>query len=529
MFESIGVAPGVARLRAQPCTRGGLSADALAALRRQSVGPRPPARVRLAELLAEDPCAEVLAELAELDAGALDQHERVLALQLWERHAGWAAARTQQAIVDVAGPAPKTDDNSTRKADDWAALEVAAALRLSPGSAARRISVARELTGRLTATLRSLECGAISIWSALCTVDAVTNLTDAQTHAVQARVLDGAEQLTAGAFRARLRRAVIAADPAGADDRHTRARQDRRVVLTPDLDGMAWLSQYLTAPEASAAYRRIDELAHAAQAAQAADARQPGGREQLLPAGLTPIDALRADAFLQLTTGTAPASPAGVADSDTGGAGDTTRPPRGTARTEVRVTMDLPTALRLADNPAHLDGYGPIPPELARQLAADASWRRMLIDPVTGHLLDYGRSTYRPPKALADYVRARDVTCRFPGCCRTAMRCDLDHANPYDCEGGTCSANLGALCRHHHRAKTHAGWHLESKPDGAAMFTSPSGHRYRRPAVNHAPEHTAQLNARRERADEDNDPDPPDPWNPDSQQHWQDGRDPPPF
>jgi hypothetical protein len=114
MFESVGVAPGVARLRAQACSRGGLSPEALAALRRHAAGPRGPVRERLAALLGEDPSADALAELTELAAGPLDPHERVLVLQLWERHTGWVAARTQHAVVAVAGPAPTTDSTSRR-------------------------------------------------------------------------------------------------------------------------------------------------------------------------------------------------------------------------------------------------------------------------------------------------------------------------------------------------------------------------------------------------------------------------------
>ncbi|HEY3259488.1 MAG TPA: DUF222 domain-containing protein, partial [Pseudonocardiaceae bacterium] len=60
-------------------------------------------------------------------------------------------------------------------------------------------------------------------------------------------------------------------------------------------------------------------------------------------------------------------------------------------------------------------GYGPIPADMTRELAADATWRRLLTDPTSGTLLDVGRTTYKPPTALADFVRARDVTCRFPG------------------------------------------------------------------------------------------------------------------
>ena len=66
----------------------------------------------------------------------------------------------------------------------------------------------------------------------------------------------------------------------------------------------------------------------------------------------------------------------------------------------VNITMDLPTALGLAENPAELAGYGPIPASVARTLSADGKWRRFITDPVTGNLLDYGRETYLPPQQL---------------------------------------------------------------------------------------------------------------------------------
>ena len=80
----------------------------------------------------------------------------------------------------------------------------------------------------------------------------------------------------------------------------------------------------------------------------------------------------------------------------------------GTPRGQHRV-IDLPTLLGLANNPARLDGYGTIPAALARRIAADASWRRMITDPITRRLLDRSPNTYRPGDQLAAYVRARDL------------------------------------------------------------------------------------------------------------------------
>jgi hypothetical protein len=101
-------------------------------------------------------------------------------------------------------------------------------------------------------------------------------------------------------------------------------------------------------------------------------------------------------------------------------------------------------------------------------------WRRLLTDPRSGALLELGRTTYVPPTALAEHVRVRDVTCRFPGCRRPAVGCDLDHTRRYP-DGPTCPCNLAALCRHHHRLKHEAGWSV-SQDERVLAWTSPTGH-----------------------------------------------------
>jgi hypothetical protein len=114
-------------------------------------------------------------------------------------------------------------------------------------------------------------------------------------------------------------------------------------------------------------------------------------------------------------------------------------------------------------------------------LAADESgtWRRLVTDPVTGQLLDYGQDTYRPPKDLAEFVIARDQTCTFPGCERPARRCDLDHQTPYRKGGSTSSENMGPLCERHHIGKHEAGWTPHRHEDGTTTWISPTKHVYR--------------------------------------------------
>lgn len=144
----------------------------------------------------------------------------------------------------------------------------------------------------------------------------------------------------------------------------------------------------------------------------------------------------------------------------------------------LNLTMDLPTLLGLRENPAELVGFGPIPASIARLLAADAKWRKFITDPLTGNLLDMGRDSYVPSQLLADFLSARDRTCRFPGCSQSAKLGDIDHAVPWDEGGQTNRENLGYLCRRHHRLKTHGGWQIESSSDGSCTWISPHGKRF---------------------------------------------------
>ncbi|MCZ2805287.1 HNH endonuclease signature motif containing protein [Modestobacter sp. VKM Ac-2983] len=98
---------------------------------------------------------------------------------------------------------------------------------------------------------------------------------------------------------------------------------------------------------------------------------------------------------------------------------------------------------------------------------------------------------YTPTPAQQRYVRARDRTCRHPGCRRPAARTDLDHVCAHRDGGATDCTNLCCLCRRHHRLKTHAPrWRFVMTDDGALSVTTPSGvTRTTRPPGLHLPSH----------------------------------------
>ena len=114
---------------------------------------------------------------------------------------------------------------------------------------------------------------------------------------------------------------------------------------------------------------------------------------------------------------------------------------------------------------------GLIPASVIAELAKSATLRP-LIRPVDAE------PHYLASARLAAYVRARDLTCRAPGCDRPATETDLDHTIPYYDGGATHPSNLKCLCRTHHLLKTFWGWRDEQLPDGTVIWTLPGGHTY---------------------------------------------------
>ena len=124
-------------------------------------------------------------------------------------------------------------------------------------------------------------------------------------------------------------------------------------------------------------------------------------------------------------------------------------------------------------SPGLLPGHGLIPAEQVTQLIAHGATIREVAIPAAA-----AEPGYRPSTALAEFIRCRDLTCRFPGCDVPAARCDIDHTVPWPA-GPTHPSNLKLLCRFHHLIKTfHPGWNDTQAPDGAVEWTTPTGHRH---------------------------------------------------
>ncbi|MDT4933889.1 MAG: hypothetical protein QOK11_1781, partial [Pseudonocardiales bacterium] len=56
--------------------------------------------------------------------------------------------------------------------------------------------------------------------------------------------------------------------------------------------------------------------------------------------------------------------------------------------------------------------------------------------------------------------------------------------------GHTNEGNLHVLCARHHHLKHETAWQVQRLPNGDTSWTSPSGHRYTKPAATHPVDRT---------------------------------------
>lgn len=471
--------------------------DVVAAANREEPAVSP---TELAERL---PGADLAWLLEIADLGAIDDHDLVEVVAAWQRMASWAtagAARAAAALAERPSMNPRWPDTAGEVAEPKVAgEELAMRLGCSRRQARALVRHGRAFEGALAWTGDALARGEIDATKARIVADALEDVPVPVALAVQDLVLDGAARRTPTQLARDVSRALIEVDPDAAAERYAAARRDRRVDAPRVLpNGMAGIWAVLPATSAVRLYSALGSLARSARTA--GDPRT--------------LDQLRADLLVDLTVGTVEGSVAaaalaalesstaedsenavdlptstGPATAHTADDGADTSVPRGRGRarvgrpaprTEIRVTVALSTLLGLDDAPADLAGYGAITAEAARALARDGTWRRIVTDPLSGAVLDVGRTRYRPPADLDEHVRLRDRTCARPGCAATADSCDLDHTEEYHRAHGTTSdGNLAPLCRRDHVVKTDGGFRLVQAEPGIVEWTTPTGHRYR--------------------------------------------------
>ncbi|MDR7190289.1 hypothetical protein J2Y46_003131 [Microbacterium sp. BE35] len=330
-----------------------------------------------------------------------------------------------------------------------AALELAVRLGMSENIVRTRAAHADTLRERCPNIWEAFRAGRVNERNASSAAQQAATLPARSTDAwarFDEQLAGSAQTLASGKFRTRARVVRDRVHPEHIDERHKRAKDERNTWFQPEPDGMASFTVFTTADKVMLVQRYAE--------AHARHLRAQDGEERTLAQ-------LRADVVLDLITR---------------GMSIRTETSAWRARASVAITVPVMTLLGHDDEPATLDGYGPIDTETARQLAGGASsWVRILTHPVTGTVLDVDRTAYRVPKALQRWLGVRDQVCTGPGCLRSARDCDIDHRLDWQYGGKTADTNLSPLCERHHVIKTKSKWVLyRDEATGAKWWVSPT-------------------------------------------------------
>jgi hypothetical protein len=408
---------------------------------------------------------------------ALRVVEAVEALKAW---ADAVSLDATAAMVDVfetdfvhLAPEPSPSNPSTsrgwqlffRHCRSAAAREIQVATGLPITQCQRRVWLSAGEPERVGPAREAMRAGRVTLARAMTLTESTAHLDAFTAAAIATRVLrpltgadglplPGAAPLSEATFKARLHtQLVLHHGLVGEAERtYAEAVRGRRVTAEPYRDGTGGLVITGDGPRIAAAQGRIDTIAR--------HLRKSGSARTL--------DQLRADVATDLLLrGWIPNDPTFATLG---------KPP--VAR--VQLIVSLPTTLGLDHGVGQIPGWGAVSGQQARDLALQAGsiWKRVVTDPLTGPAIEVSATTYQVPAGMAEQVKARDRTCRAPGCEIPAGRCDLDHAQewkPDDTGGPSAETNLAALHRGHHNLKTAGFWDSNQSPDGSMRWTTATG------------------------------------------------------
>jgi len=335
--------------------------------------------------------------------------------------------------------------------------EVSAAQNISRGRAIPQVRQAVSLHERLPQVAAVFARGDIDYRMVQILITRTENVLDeviAELDRSLARQVHKWMRLSKPKLRDRIDMWVAEHDPAGV--RVPPIVEEQRYVEVephPTVAGMALIGGVLNAADAEAIDQRLDLIA------DSVCANDPRSKRQRRADATGALG--RLEGSLACLCGSSDCPAATVRDS--------------AARVVIHVLAEQHTLDGTSPRPGYLSGFGVLPAESVRRIATTAKIRPVRL-PGAG-----AEKGYRPSAALRDFVRWRDLTCRFPGCDRPVMGCDVDHTTPWPF-GWTHASGLKHYCRTHHLIKTFYtgpdGWKDEQRTDGSIVVTSPTGHVY---------------------------------------------------
>ncbi|MDX6327205.1 MAG: hypothetical protein QOK15_3559 [Nocardioidaceae bacterium] len=404
-------------------------------------------------MMSTDGLRRFVRSLAALDIAVPDA-ERVDQIRLLEELKSAAAAAQARVTTAFVASQEETQLEAGLSPSDVGkgiAAQVALAKRESPARGRRYIGWAGVLTGELPGTFGRLQDGEITEWRASIVARETAWLSEIHRRAIDAEVAGDLEGWGDRRVEAEVKKRAYRLDPHGYLARLAGAANDRTVTLRPAPDTMSYLTGYLPVAQGVAVLAALRRCADSVKSH--GDDRSRGQ--------------IMADTLVERVTGQATAEAVPV---------------------EVNLVMTDQSVFNIgsaSDEPAHLDGYGPIPAELARRLllaaeaSADAWVRRMFRSPETGELATMDSRRRLFGGSLRQLLVARDQVCRTPWC--DAPIRHADHVTAVAHGGETESDNGQGLCEACNYAKQAPGWRARQTRRRAGPVTetvTPTGHRY---------------------------------------------------
>lgn len=359
----------------------------------------------------------------------------------------------------------EVEDRTQWCIDNWEAVaaEVGAELGISRARASSEMNYGLELVVRLPKLGAAMAAGEVDFR----VISVVVFRTGLIVDATVLALIDARLAAAARSWNGLSRRKIVELvdwrvrelDPAA--ERAARGvDEDRHVEINPSEGGLAQFWGAVRAADAAVLDRRLDALAGSVCAEDSRTKRQR--RADALAVLAAGVDSLVCDCGSEQCPAAGAAAPAQVVIHVVAEA--------------ATVSGESATPGQSA-RPGYLPGFGAVAAETVRDLATRAHLR-----PLKPAQEFTAEPQYRPSTALAEFIRARDLWCRFPGCEVPAEFCDLDHSIPWASGGPTHPSNLNCKCRAHHLLKTFwcedNGWAEQQHPDGTLVFTSPSGRTY---------------------------------------------------
>jgi hypothetical protein len=335
---------------------------------------------------------------------------------------------------------------------DLVAAEISAVQNISHARAVGQVHYARTLRDRLPYVAKVFAAGMIDFRMVSTIIARTENVDDdvmAQLDEAIARHCTKWMKLSTPKLRDRIDLWVAKFDPAGVRV-PPKVSDNRYVDIDKASAGTAGISGYVNAADGAALDQRLDALA------ATVCENDPRTKEQRRADATGPLARLEAQLACQCGSVDCPAKAQRAAAN----------------AAVIHVLAEQPTLDGSSDKPGYLPGFGILPAESVRELAATGQLKPLRIPSGTP---DPG---YRPWAVTREFVAWRDLTCRWPGCDRPVDNCDVDHTVPYPV-GLTHPSDLKHYCRIHHLIKTfHSGWTEQQMPDGTIILTAPTGHTY---------------------------------------------------